>query len=64
MFTKPQSLKDIKYAIKMHKIQVANNITRLIVLELIEAKKSYDKESKRYESIYLITNSASGKGPP
>jgi len=64
MFPKPQSLKAIKSAIKMHKILVANNITRLIALELIEAKKGYDKESKRYESIYLITNSTSGKGSP
>ena len=48
----------------MHKILIANSVTRLIALKLIEAKKVYNQEKKCYESGYLITNSASGKGPP
>lgn len=64
MSSTPQSLKAIKSATKMHKILIANSITRLISLKLIKAKKVYNQEKKCYESGYLITNSASGKGPP
>ena len=64
MFPSPMSLKVIKSAINMHKISTSNSITRLIALKLFEAKKVYNQESNRYESLYLITNSASGKGPP
>ena len=64
MFPTPMSLKTIKSAINRHKIAIANSITRLVSLKLIKAKKIYNQESNRYESLYLITNSASGKGPP
>ena len=64
MFPIPQSLITIKFVIKMNKASIANSITRLVCLKLIEAKKIHNREGKRYESVYLITNSASGKGPP